>query len=170
MDPAMREPCDFCWFHPTFLEYSMCSVCGYPNSTSRWMDECLNPLAPRLYCFEIPAEITLPPSNSSLAKRMIDVEDMNDAASTESEITMLWEPDAKIGSPPSITSPAERIIDSDDMNDDASSSKSSVVQGTQAEHQKGFQQEPCFPTNNSASASSTACASPSDEIMNSLAL
>ncbi|KAM0942992.1 hypothetical protein DsansV1_C13g0117561 [Dioscorea sansibarensis] len=103
----MWEPCDFCGNFPMFTRGTLCGQCGYPGCGEAQDFSKILCSEIRKY-WEPGAKVRSPPSNSSLAKKMIDFEDMNKAPSMKSEIDLFCEPGAEVRSPPSNSSPEKR--------------------------------------------------------------
>ncbi|KAH7674196.1 hypothetical protein IHE45_08G056700 [Dioscorea alata] len=82
-DPEMCIPCKVCMNYPTFREGPICEVCGFPTSGEfrRTHDVSKIPNSGiNMPCVD-DAKSRSPPSNSLLAKRKIDSQDMNGAPS-----------------------------------------------------------------------------------------
>ncbi|XP_039130245.1 uncharacterized protein LOC120266673 [Dioscorea cayenensis subsp. rotundata] len=82
-DPEMCKPCKVCMNYPTFREGPICEVCGFPTSGEfrRTHDVSNIPNSGKNMLCEHDAKIRSPPSNSLLAKRNIDSQDINAAPS-----------------------------------------------------------------------------------------
>ncbi|KAM0942993.1 hypothetical protein DsansV1_C13g0117571 [Dioscorea sansibarensis] len=82
-DPEEWKPCKVCGNYPTFREGPICEVCGFPTSGEfHWTQDVSKlPSSEISMSSVLAAKNRSPPSNSLLAKRKIDSQDVNVAPS-----------------------------------------------------------------------------------------